>query len=204
MTVTSRIVLLFVGLSVAAVGACASDDGAKKGGSASAVAVRDDGAVRITDESFDSAGLSRRDLDLNRDGTPDAYQFVRIVDGNAVIVRKEIDVNFDKKIDVVRILDEKGDLVSERHDSDFDGRVDVVLFFEKGAIVRKEYDTNFDQRADMWRYFDKGVIARRESDLNYDGSVDVWEYYEAGALDRRGFDRNGDGTVDEWESKDAG
>jgi hypothetical protein len=157
------------------------------------------GAQRIPDDTFDVSNLQKRALDLNRDGSPDAYQFFADVDGQARVVRKEIDVNFDGRIDLVRNLNKKGDLVEERLDQDFDGKIDLVIFFEKGAIVRKEYDTNFDAKVDMWRFFEQGAITRKEADLNYDGKVDYWEYFEGGKLDRIGIDRDSDGNVDEWE-----
>ena len=177
--------------------ACASDDAAKKpdapaGGEASV------GAMRITEDTFDTGCCTRRELDLNRDGKPDAYQFTKVIDNDPVVVRKEVDVNFDGKIDLVRDLNDKGALVDERLDTDFDGRIDVVVYFEREVIVRKEYDTNFDAKVDMWRFFDKSVILREEADLNYDGRIDYWEYFEGGKLDRVGIDRDYDGNVDEW------
>ena len=125
-------------------------------------------------------------------------------DGVQQVRRKEVDVNFDGKIDLVRKMDEKGELIEERLDVDFDGRIDLVVTFQKGVIVKKSYDTNFDDTADMWRYFEGGQIAREEADLDYDGKVDFWEYYEGGVLDRTGVDRDGDGNVDEWQSRESG
>lgn len=162
------------------------------------------GAQRIPADDFDYDAHEQRPLDLNKDGVPDAYQYSRMVDDVAVVFRKEVDVNFDGKIDLIRSFNEKGDLVSERLDHDFDGRVDVVNFFEQGVIVKKEYDTNFDSTVDLWRYFDKGTISRKEADLNHDGKVDYWEYYEQGKLDRVGIDRDADGEVDEWETAAQG
>ena len=97
-----------------------------------------------------------------------------------ILVRKEVDVNFDKKFDVVRSFNKKRELLMERMDTDFDGRVDVVSYFEAGALVRKEYDTNFDNKVDLWRFFEEGNIVKKEADLNYDGDIDYWEYFEAG------------------------
>ena len=186
--------------------ACASDDSsAKDKATAHAAALKGQpGPERIADPKFDATGYTRRDLDLNKDKKPDAYQFSKVVDGNPVVVRKEVDVNFDGKIDLIRDFAETGDLTDERIDTDFDGKVDVIVLFEHGVIVRKEYDTNFDQNVDMWRFFEKGVMSRKEADLNYDGKVDYWEYWEGGKLDRIGIDRDGDGQVDEWERATEG
>ena len=191
--------LLFV-TSMVGVAACASDEGASRGSGAGDLSATGSkgGAVRIAEDSFDAGCCQRRDLDLNKDGKPDAYQFSRIIDEQPVVVRKEVDINFDGKIDLVRDLSDKGELVDERLDNDFDGKIDLVVFFERGAIVRKEYDTNFDAKVDVWRFFDKGAMLREEADLDYNGQVDYWEYFEGGKLDRVGIDRNGDGNVDEW------
>ena len=200
---TSRALLGFAFALVVSLGgvmACASDEGATKndsggglfGGAASV------GAARIAEDTFEAGCCQKRDLDLNRDGKPDAYQFTKVIDEQPVVVRKEVDVNFDGRIDLIRDLSDKGELVDERLDNDFDGRVDLVVFFERGAIVRKEYDTNFDAKVDLWRFFDKGAMLREEADLNYDGKIDYWEYFEGGKLDRVGIDRDGDGNVDEW------
>lgn len=186
--------------SIAGLAACASDEGATRGSGpgASGDAGAKSGAVRIVEDTFDAGCCQRRDLDLNKDGKPDAYQFTRVIDEQPVVVRKEVDINFDGKIDLVRDLSDKGELVDERLDNDFDGKIDLVVFFERGAIVRKEYDTNFDAKVDVWRFFDKGAMLREEADLDYNGQVDYWEYFEGGKLDRVGIDRNGDGNVDEW------
>jgi hypothetical protein len=199
-----RVLFLAGVLSTIAAIACSTDDAAKKGTAAAQTAAAEvSGPTRLADDGFDASCCSKREFDLNKDGKPDAYQFVKVVDGDQVIVRKENDVNFDGKIDLVRNLSDKGELAEERLDNDFDGRIDLVVFFEKGVIVRKEYDTNFDNKIDMWRYFDKGTIAREEADLNYDGKVDYWEYFEGGKLDRVGIDRDSDGNVDEWIQSQA-
>ncbi len=156
------------------------------------------GPDRLADDTFDPACCSQREFDLNRDNKPDAYTFAKKGDAGTLVVRRENDINFDGKIDLIRTLNDQGELVQERLDADFDGRVDLVIILEKGKIVRKEYDTNFDAKADMWRYFDKDAVARKEADLNYDGRVDYWEYFEGGKLDRVGIDRDADGNVDEW------
>lgn len=188
------------------VGACASDEGTRRAGGLDGGGGSGDGSagpVRIADDAFDAGCCNKREFDLNRDGKPDAYQFVKVIDDTPVVVRKENDVNFDGRIDLVRSLTDKGELDQERLDNDFDGKIDLVVFFEKGVIVRKEYDTNFDQKSDLWRFFDKGNIVREEADLNYDGAVDYWEYFEGGQLDRVGIDRDADGNVDEWMTQQS-
>lgn len=189
---------------VAGLAACPGTDPKADPSAAEEARAAPAGPQRIPDDTFDMSAFERKELDLNKDGVPDAYQFLKTVDEDVIVVRKEVDVNFDAKVDLVREFNDRGDLVSERLDTDFDGRIDVVNFFEEGLIARKEYDTNFDNVVDLWRYFDKGVIARKEADLNHDGNVDYWEYYENGQIDRVGIDRDSDGVVDDWETAGAG
>ncbi len=200
-------IVMFSGVLAAAAcvfgAGCTTDDAAKKPDAPAASAEGSVGATRLADDAFDPSCCHKHEFDLNRDGRPDSYQFTKVIDNEVVVVRKENDVNFDGRIDLIRNLTDKGELKEERLDNDFDGRIDLVVFFEKGVIVRKEYDTNFDKKVDMWRYFDKGVLTREEADLDYDGKVDYWEYYEGGKLDRVGIDRDHDGNVDEWIQSQA-
>ena len=73
-------------------------------------------------------------VDMNKDGKPDAYQFIKTVDDTSHIVRKEVDVNFDGKVDLIRVMDDKGNLVEERLDSDFDGRIDLGGGRDRGHL----------------------------------------------------------------------
>ena len=57
-----------------------------------------------------------------KDGKPDAYQFFAMVNGESRVVRKEIDVNFDGKIDYIRKFDDKGELAAPET-RDFFGKV---------------------------------------------------------------------------------
>ena len=156
-------------------------------------------AALITNDDFDASAYQKRDSDLNSDGVLDVTEYFTIEEETEVLARKEVDVNFDKKMDVVRTFNKKRELTMERMDTDFDGTVDVVSIFEQAQLVRKEYDTNFDQKVDLWRFFEEGNIVKKEADLNYDGEIDYWEYFEGGKIDRVGIDRDSDGEVDDWE-----
>jgi antitoxin component YwqK of YwqJK toxin-antitoxin module len=145
-------------------------------------------------------------FDLNRDQRPDVFKFYRSdADATAAgqrtqrLVRKDMDLNNDGKVDVVRMYDDKGGVKEERTDLDFDGRFDEVALYDKGAVARKDIDLNYDGKADVVRFYVEGKITRIESDRTGDGTVDTWEYYENGELDRVGVDLDGDGIVDSWE-----
>ncbi len=143
------------------------------------------------------------EFDLNGDKKPDAFVYTvraKREDGKEYdrLSRKELDINWDGKIDISRTYDEKEQLVKESLDLDFDGRVDQVNFYEKGAIVRKERDLTSSGKISEWVYFEKGHIVRKERDNNGDGKIDYWEYWEGDQVDRVGEDLDGDGNVDKW------
>jgi hypothetical protein len=141
--------------------------------------------------------------DMNRDGKPDVWEYsvsVKDAEGKSVdrLVRKEMDLNFDGKVDAVYWYDDKGDKVREQLDLDFDGKVDETIFFEKGQVVRKERDLNGDGKVDTWLFYERGQLVRKERDTKGTGRVDYWEFWENGQIDRIGEDLDGDGNVDRW------
>ena len=141
--------------------------------------------------------------DLNRDGKPDVWEYlvtVKNAEGRPVdrVTRKEMDLNFDGRVDAVYWYDDQGEKVREQLDLDFDGKVDETLFFEKGQIVRKERDLNGDGKVDTWLFYERGQLVRKERDTKGTGRVDYWEFWENGQIDRIGEDLDGDGNVDRW------
>ncbi|MBM4381273.1 MAG: hypothetical protein FJ086_18540 [Deltaproteobacteria bacterium] len=173
-------------------------------------AQKDAAPIQAEDETF-SAGIRQTkkgdekltEFDLNRDQQPDVFVYTvaaKTEDGRDFdrLVRKEMDLNWDGKVDVARQYDEEERIQFERLDLDFDGRVDQTNVYEKGTLIRKERDVGYTGRANTWVYFEKGKITRKERDTNNDGKVDYWEYWENDQVDRVGEDTNGDGTVDRW------
>lgn len=159
-------------------------------------------------------------IDINGDKRPDVYKFYRVIgsatgakteDLKKVLIRKEMDVNFDQKIDVVQYYaGESGKevLVREEMDLDFDGRVDTTRHYKGGYISLVELDLGFDGRTDTWRYYQvtkteagKTVnrLVEKRRDTNGDGGVDVWEYYAGGKLTKIGYDTTGDGAADRFK-----
>ncbi len=142
------------------------------------------------------------EYDLNRDGKPDVWRYVRKdAAGKEVVLRKEKDLNGDGRIDTWEAYAPDGTVSRLVYDLDFDGKPDVTLFFEKDQLVRKEYALGFDGQSRSWNFYEKGKLVRKERDTNADGKPDVWEYWENGEIDRIGVDLDGDGQVDRWEAK---
>ena len=143
------------------------------------------------------------EFDLNGDKKPDVWAFTvpaKTADGKDFdrISRKELDLNWDGKVDVARAYDEKEQIVKESLDLDFDGKIDQSNFYEKNVIVRKESDLSSSGKPSLWKFYEKGKLVRKERDTNGDGRVDYWEYWEGEQVDRVGEDLDGDGNVDKW------
>lgn len=213
--VSVRIAPLWVAFAAVAITGCGSaseakrDEGAK--GSAAAPAGDEQGSTELQQDG--SSAIER--VDINGDRKADVFKFYRVLSGEGadakkVLIRKEMDVNFDQKIDIVQYFaGEMGKevLVREEMDLDFDGRVDETRHYKDGVKHLVELDLGFDGRTDTWRYYqqtkteDGKTVVRlveKRRDTNGDGAVDVWEYYTGGSLQKIGYDTDGDGSPDRF------
>lgn len=151
-----------------------------------------------------------RTADVDGDGVDDVYKYYDEVDDperpgerRKMVVRQDLDLNWDGRFDVCRYFDVDGLAKREEMDLDFDGKVDEWRFYERGVIERSERDRNNDGKPDIIRRYKDGKLVQKESDTNNDGQVDRWEYYTGNKLDRIGVDLDHDGKVDRW-SKSSG
>ncbi|MFQ5658093.1 MAG: FG-GAP repeat domain-containing protein [Candidatus Methylomirabilales bacterium] len=105
------------------------------------------------------------------------------------LLRKERDLDGDKKADVIRYYDGTGRLIREEEDSRLDGQVDTIAFYENGRPVRKESDTDGDGKMDLLAFFDHvGDLARTEADTDRDGHSDrVILYGQGRKVEERRF-----------------
>lgn len=192
---TFRVTLLGAAL---ALGGCATTDAAKKDDAA------DQGPQGTEDIKQKQAGDEKvAEFDLNKDRKSDVWTYTTVAktpDGKETerLARKELDINWDGKIDISRVYDEKEQISREALDLDFDGKVDEVIFYEKGLVVRKERDLSSAGKPSLWVFYERGQVVRKERDTNGDGKVDYWEYWENNQVDRIGEDLDGDGNVDKW------
>ncbi len=202
----------------AALSACGGQkDQTKQEGAAGAPGAENASADPIQEQRSTSAVIER--IDVNNDRKPDVFKHYALVDDPAgdgkggrlqrkALVRKEIDVNFDQRIDIVEYYKgEPGKEIKEREefDLDFDGRVDEVRKYDNGNLVEMQLDLGFDGRIDTWMFYqmtknedgkDVNRLNERRRDENGDGVVDSWEYYVKGKLQKIGRDSNGDGQPD--------
>ncbi len=146
-----------------------------------------------------------READVDGDGRPDLFKYYKQVDDperpgekKNALVRQDIDLNWDGKLDVCRFFDASGVVYKEEFDLDYDGKVDELRMYEEGTIVESRRDRNNDGRFDVVRKYKNGKLTQKETDTNDDGNVDRWEYYDGNTLDRIGIDLDHDGKVDRW------
>lgn len=144
-----------------------------------------------------------RTYDLNKDGKPDDWKHFKLVTGpdgqtHEQLVERELDTNFDGKVDLTTWFDDDGQRVKEIYDLDFDGQPDVIDSFEHGVLIKKEFFQTHRDKPDATAYYEGGKKVRLERDTHGNGKIDTWEYYENGKLSRIGEDVDGDGLVDHW------
>lgn len=171
--------------------------------SSSFAADKEEGVVRPIVEREVEGGLLESAVDLDGDGTPEIKNYYRErADAPRLLVRKEVDMNHDGKMDVISQFADDGQLEREEMDSDFDGFFDWTDHYQKGVRVMSEYDSDNDGKPNVFKYFTRAengemILDRKERDENGDGKIDVWERYDAtGAVMRMGRDTDGDGKVD--------
>jgi hypothetical protein len=166
--------------------------------------VRRDPNLGFISTEVGEGGTEVEKLDVNGDGRPDIWRHFALVEGpegrpQRLLVRKEIDLNFDGEVDIRIHLSPAGTVTKEEFDLDFDGRIDMVAEYEDGVLVTQSMDEGFDGTVDVWRYFEGGALVRKERDSDHDGRVDVWEYYQDGRLIRIGRDVDRDGRPEMFE-----
>lgn len=115
----------------------------------------DDGIFDVEDE-FNSVGLLiRESIDSNKDGIYDDHYYYK----SDLLVKEELDTNYDKKPDVWVTFNYNPDnsmkeCIIER-DSNFDGKIDEWHYSDdKRRIIRVEKDTNFDGKVDSIKKYD--------------------------------------------------
>jgi hypothetical protein len=143
--------------------------------------------------------------DVDGDGRADTYKYYKEIDDperkgerKVILVRQDVDLNWDGRLDICRFYDDKGKVDREELDLDYDGKVDEVKIYENGVISLAQRDRNNDGRFDVTRRYKNGKLVQKETDTNDDGKPDRWEYYDGNKLDRIGTDANHDGKVDRW------
>jgi hypothetical protein len=164
---------------------------------------QDSVADRVIETELPEEGLTLQEIDLDSDGHPDIKNYYRErSDAPRLLVRKEMDLNRDQKIDVISLFDPEGNLEREELDADYDGKFDWIDHYQKGERVMSEYDTDADGKPNVFKYYIKGAdgeihLDRKERDEDGDGQIDVWEKFSPdGEVTRTAHDTDGDGRMD--------
>ncbi len=159
-------------------------------------------AVQAIPELKPQPGEKGTAYDTNHAGRPNLWKYsVVVAEGRERVVRREVDLNGDGKVDEWDAYDEDGNLAKAVYDLDFDGKPDLVVTYEKGQLVKKELAPGFDGMVRTVAFYENGKLVRKERDSKGTGKIDTWEYFENGELDRIGTDLDGDGQVDKWEKR---
>ncbi len=150
--------------------------------------------TRVTPE-----GLTQVEVDLDGDAKANVTNFYRErTDAPRLLMRKDIDLNRDGRIDVRTSYDDGGLRTQEEMDGDFDGRADWVDHYIGGKRAYSEVDTDFNGTFDLFKYFENGACRRKERDTNGDSRVDFWEYLdEKGNVTKTGRDIDNDGQMED-------
>lgn len=146
----------------------------------------------------DGTGWTLVEVDLNSDGAADIFNYYRDpAQRSGTPARRDLDLNWDGRVDVVSFYDVSGTLIREELDGDFDGRVDVIDHYQGGRRVLSEVDTEYDGRVDLWKFYEGDAVRKRERDTSGDGRVDQWEQLDAsGRVVLVERDEDGDGSPD--------
>jgi len=154
-------------------------------------------------------GMTVQPFDLNNDNVADLWKLYtkekeNIDDAKETtkLARKEVDSNFDGKVDIWFHYNLLEALFKEEADSNFDGSIDLVSYYDKGRVVKRDVFIPGLLTPVAARHFREGVLYKVELDKNHDGLVERWEIYVEGKLAQVGHDSSGDGGLDYWESFD--
>ncbi len=147
--------------------------------------------------------------DVSGDGKPDVWNFYREQPDpqdptvkKRVLVKKEADLNFDGRKDIIRLFDDEGVLTREEADLDYDGEIDQVNLYKKGILTEK-FIYRGNQQVFIWKFFEDGKLVRLNRDDSGNGRADYCELWYAGEkLSKKGWDKTGDGECDYWENAD--
>ncbi len=188
--------LLLVGLVAMGLAACSKKN------------TKDDFTISGPTFERDADGNLVRKFDIDGDAKPDVTKtFKEFPDPDdpsvtqSRMIKKEVDVNSDGKINMRRTYNELGALMLEEVDTDLDGRMDVTNHIDNGNLVRKDLLEQESGTVLTSRFYYDGALQRVEQDTNSDAKVDYWEFYEQGVLDRIGRDLDGDGRADTWQRR---
>jgi len=197
-----RMLLALCAIALAA--GCGGAKGKTGGNAGIGTAVEGANLERIDSNKRCETGQNREVLvDLNQDEKADVRKIYAKLGESEIVVCREADLNFDRRLDIFVYFDETGAIKRDELDLDYDGKIDIISMYAEGKVVKQELDTNSNGTVDRVRFLEDNLPVRVEGDTDSNGQIDYWEYYDAGKLIRVGMDTDGDGRADTWNRDEA-
>ena len=148
--------------------------------------------------------------DVNKDSIADMWKIYKNVKSKdemkKLLSRREIDLNFDGKVNYYKFYTEKGNINMEYLDLDLDGIVDTVVYYEKNQITKQEQykknpinkDLTINKEVPVYKrylYVNK-KLSRVISDREGNGVLDQYLFFKKNKLIQIAFDDDEDGKID--------
>lgn len=153
-------------------------------------------------------------FDVNKDGHSDMWKVYLEIPKNdqiqKMLIRREIDLNYDGIPDYVKIYSKKGKIEREFLDQNLDKQFETIRIYENNKVIRiEQFEQNPLEKDLITRistikpnkvhYFTTaGILKKITEDQNSDGKEDYFMYYLDGKLDRIGIDDDADLKIDRW------
>ena len=149
--------------------------------------------------------------DVNKDGNADMWKVYEEIKTNdeetkRILSRREIDLNFDGKINYFKFYSDKGNIKKEYIDTDLDGIIDTIRYYEKNLITRKEIfkknpiDKKLNINSKIKPYkkyiYTNQKLSRILIDRTGNGDLDEYLFFRKNKLIQIGFDDDNDGKID--------
>ncbi len=149
--------------------------------------------------------------DVNKDGNADMWKIYKEIKTNndqtkKILSRREIDLNFDGKINYYKFYSDKGNIKKEYIDLDLNGVIDTIRYYEKNLIVKEENFNKNPVNKDLTintkikpvkRYlYANQKLSRILIDRSNNGILDEYLFFRKNKLIQIGFDNDDDGKID--------
>ena len=203
-------------LAIFVITACASSKEARREDNR-LIGTYEEKYVNTRFEDTEGRESHRQIYDMNHDKGVDLWKFYKTKQAldedkpTLILLRKEIDANFDGRIDNILYYNDNEELIREELDLDFDGFVELIRYYSGSVIAKVEYYTTdashflIDIKGsepgfpNMTKSYRSGILTREEVDADLDGKPERITIYDAtGKIMQQGRDGNHDGEIEEW------
>ena len=146
----------------------------------------------------DDASIILQKIDVNNDQKPDIINHYQERPSNTPLrIIKEVDINYDGKMDLKTYFDTDQNVVKEEIDSDYDGIVDWTDFYYKGVKTRTEKELDSNGYIDTIVYYRDGKIHQQDKDTTGDGEYDQKVLFDENGKAIKSVVIDEEGSIDE-------